>query len=134
MDQTNDNTGTRVAAIGHSSGDLNEKGDDEIGFPTRYRMFSLRHCCIHLLGVDMQSDVHDPVDDARYSLQLFHKYRHAPAPMLRAIRDSLHRAPATPSFSTETPVIDGVCLGPNSYRFKHAARFIWASWTHHKTK
>jgi len=100
----------------------------EIGFPTRYRIFSLRHACVHCLSVDMQSAHHDPADDARYSILLFNKYQKAPIPLLRAMRDSLHRAPVTPSFSAANPVVDGVCMSKAGYLHKRAARSIWKWW------
>lgn len=110
-------------------GDPNDQSSDAwVGFPTRYRIFGLRHCCVHLLSVDMQSAHHDPVDDARYSILLFNKYQKAPAPLLRAVRDSLHRAPITPGFAAENPVVDGVCMSKAGYLQKHAARFIWRWW------
>merc|ERR1711862_98453 len=102
--------------------------DDDL--PTKYRVFSLRHTCLNLLNVDIQETSHNPVTDAKYSLILFHKYRKQSVPMIRAIRDSLHRAPPTPSFVQIYPVIDGVCLSNLSYKYKHAARFIWTWWTH----
>jgi len=76
----------------------------------------------------MQSAHHDPVDDARYSILLFNKYQKAPTLLLRAVRDSLHRAPITPGFAAENPVVDGVCMSKAGYLQKHAARFIWRWW------
>lgn len=100
--------------------------DAHLGFATRYRHFSLRHVCVNLLDEDIQSGVHDPVVDARYSLVLFHKYRNSSVTQLRILRDGLHRAPVTPSFSSEkTPVVDGVCVSAAGYRYKRAARNIW---------
>jgi len=99
--------------------------DEYLGFETKYRIFSLRHVCINLLDEDPQQSHHDPTLDAKYSLVLFHKYRSAPAAQLRAIRDSLHRAPITNSFSYDCPLIDGVCMSINSYKYKWAGRFIW---------
>jgi len=100
--------------------------DAYLGFATRYRHFSLRHVCVNLLDEDIQSGVHDPVVDARYSLLLFHKYRNSSVTQLRILRDGLHRAPVTPSFSSEkTPVVDGVCVSAAGYRYKRAARNIW---------
>ena len=110
-------------------GDPEDRSSDAwVGFPTRYRIFGLRHCCVHLLSVDMQQNHHDPVDDARYSILLFNKYQKAPGPMLRAVRDSLHRAPITAGFAAENPVVDGVCMSRAGYIHKHAARFIWRWW------
>ena len=103
--------------------------DAAVGFPTRYRIFGLRHCCVHLLSVDMQSSIHDPVDDSRYSILLFNKYRNADPALLRAVRDSLHRARITPGFSAKNPVLDGVCMSRTGYVVKHSARFIWRWWT-----
>ena len=106
------------------SGDV--VSDGYLGFATRYRHFSLRHVCLNLLSEDIQSGVHNPVSDASYSLKLFHKYRNAGVTQLRIVRDGLHRAPPTPSFSQEnTPVIDGVCVSSAGYRYKRAARKIW---------
>jgi len=102
--------------------------DAWVGFPTRYRIFGLRHCCAHLLSVDMQTAHHDPVDDARYSMRLFRRYQEAPVALLRAVRDSLHRAPVTPGFAADHPVVDGVCMSRAGYAQKHAARFIWRWW------
>jgi RNA exonuclease 4 len=109
-----------------------EPDDSNLPIPTRYRVFSLRHCCIHLLDVDIQESAHDPVMDAKYSLLLFHKYRTAKAPMLRAMRDSLHRSPVTSSFGSENPVVDGVVLSPLGFKMKASARFIWVWWMKHK--
>lgn len=106
------------------SGDLSS--DERIGFETRYRYFSLRHVCLNLLGEDIQSGVHNPIIDAKYSLVLFHKYRDSSVTQLRIVRDGLHRAPITPSFADEnTPLIDGVCLRATGYQYKRAARKIW---------
>ena len=100
--------------------------DEYLGFATRYRSFSLRHVCLNLLGEDIQSSVHDPIIDAKYSLTLFHKYRNSSVTQLRIVRDGLHRAPITPGFAAEkTPVIDGVCLSAAGYPYKRAARNIW---------
>ena len=99
--------------------------DEYLGFATRYRHFSLRHVCLNLLGTDIQSGVHDPIVDAKYSLMLFHKYRNSSVTQLRIVRDGLHRAPITPGFAAEnTPVIDGVCVSAAGYRYKFAARRI----------
>jgi hypothetical protein len=115
--------------------DLEFPDDASLPIPTRYRVFSLRHCCINLLDIDMQENAHDPVMDAKYSLLLFHKYRKADATMLRAIRDSLHRSPVTASFASENPVVDGVVLSPLGYKMKASARFLWRWWmtVKHKT-
>lgn len=102
--------------------------DENLPFETRYRTFSLRHCCINIVGVDIQEAAHNPVIDARYSLLLFYQYRHSPPEMLRAVRDGLHRAPPTLSFSTENPVVDGVCMSAHAYALKGSARFIWNWW------
>ena len=108
------------------SKDAHPSTDEYLGFDTRYRSFSLRHVCINLLGTDIQSGVHDPVVDARYSLTLFHKYRNSSITQLRIVRDGLHRAPVTPGFAAEkTPVLDGVCVSAAGYPYKQAARKIW---------
>lgn len=113
---------------------LAASNDSDLGFQTRYRVFSLRHCCINLLNIDIQSKAHDPVDDARYSILLFQQYKDAPPPMLRAVRDALHRAPITRSFASDNPTFDGVCLSTLGYKHKVAARFIWLWWTQHSKK
>lgn len=119
--------------VGASKDVLGDEPDDsKLPIRTRYRVFSLRHCCIHLLNVDIQDSAHDPVMDARYSLLLFHKYRNAAAPMLRAMRDSLHRSPRTSSFGSENPVVDGVVLSPLGFKMKASARFIWVWWMKHR--
>jgi len=102
--------------------------DINLPFETRYRTFSLRHCCINLLGVDIQETAHNPVIDARYSLLLFYSHRHSPPEMLRAVRDGLHRAPPTHSFSTENPVVKGVCMSGQAYVLKRSGRCIWKWW------
>lgn len=102
--------------------------DTHLPFPTKYRIFSLRHCCIHLLDTDIQKEAHDPVMDAKYSLILFRKYRCASPELLRAVRDSLHRAPPTPSFAAENPIVDGVVLSLAGYKLKWTGRFIWKWW------
>ncbi len=100
--------------------------DKYLGFATRYRHFSLRHVCLNLLGEDIQSGIHDPIIDAKYSLLLFHKYRNSSVTQLRIVRDGLHRAPITPGFAAEkTPVIEGVCVSRAGYPYKRAARKIW---------
>jgi hypothetical protein len=112
------------AIIGNK--DADPSSDEFVGFDTRYRSFSLRHVCLNLLGTDIQSGVHDPVVDARYSLTLFHKYRNSSVTQLRIVRDGLHRAPVTPGFAAEkTPVLDGVCVSAAGYPYKRAARKIW---------
>lgn len=106
-----------------------ERPDDtHLPFPTKYRLFSLRHCCIHLLDIDIQENAHNPIMDAKFSLILFNKYRCAPPPLLRAIRDTLHRAPPTPSFAAENPLVGGVVLSIGGYRLKWTGRFIWKWW------
>ncbi len=102
--------------------------DTNLPFATKYRLFSLRHCCIHLLDVDIQEKAHNPIMDAKYSLLLFRKYKSASPELLRAVRDSLHRAPPTPSFAAENPVLGGVVLSLAGYRLKWAGRFIWKWW------
>mmetsp|Transcript_36791 Transcript_36791/g.78421 ORF Transcript_36791/g.78421 Transcript_36791/m.78421 type:complete len:713 (+) Transcript_36791:203-2341(+) len=105
---------------------VGSSSDADLGFPTRYRHFSLRHVCVNLLDEDIQSGVHDPVVDARYSLSLFQKYRNSSVTQLRIVRDGLHRAPITPSFSSEfSPVVDGVSVSAAAYPYKRAGRKIW---------
>jgi len=107
--------------------------DEHLGFATRYRHFSLRHVCLNLLGEDIQAGVHNPITDAKYSLTLFHKYRNSSVTQLRIVRDGLHRAPITPSFTTEnSPVIDGVCVSAAAYPYKRAARKIWRWYSSNK--
>lgn len=106
--------------------DEEKSSDKYLGFATRYRHFSLRHVCLNLLGEDIQSGIHDPIVDAKYSLLLFHKYRNSSVTQLRIVRDGLHRAPVTPGFAAEkTPVIEGVCVSRAGYPYKRAARKIW---------
>lgn len=97
--------------------------------PIFYRSFSLRHTCLHLLDIDIQAGIHDPVTDARYSLRLFNKYKAADSNLLRVIRDTLNRAPPTIGFSSTYPVIDGVCMSKRGFLMKHHARFIWRWYT-----
>lgn len=106
--------------------------DSSVGFTTRYRVFSLRHCCINLLDVDMQQSMHDPVVDAKYAVLLYDKYHQFSVPKLRTVRDILHRAPVTSSFASQFPVVDAVCLSRSGYRQKRAARFIWKWWKANK--
>lgn len=110
-----------------TDGSEEDKSSDKyLGFATRYRHFSLRHVCLNLLGEDIQSGIHDPIVDAKYSLLLFHKYRNSSVTQLRIVRDGLHRAPVTPGFAAEkTPVIEGVCVSRAGYPYKRAARKIW---------
>lgn len=115
---------TTTTAIDGSKED--KSSDKYLGFATRYRHFSLRHVCLNLLGEDIQSGIHDPIVDAKYSLLLFHKYRNSSVTQLRIVRDGLHRAPVTPGFAAEkTPVIEGVCVSRAGYPYKRAARKIW---------
>lgn len=124
-----ESNGFEVGSMEQSFGDnLNAPDDRNLPFPTRYRIFSLRHCCINLLQVDIQEAAHDPVMDAKYSLILFEKYKHASSSLLRAVRDSLHRAQTTASFASLNPVVDGVCLSPFGYKMKASARKIWRWW------
>jgi RNA exonuclease 4 len=92
--------------------------------PPRYRFFSLRHTCQQLLSVDMQSADHDPIADAAYSLRLFLRYRDMEGIGLRAVRDSIARAPPTPSFAEACPLIDGVVMGRGAYQAKWKARLL----------
>ncbi len=122
------------AIIKSKNGDDYDQPDDtHLPFPTKYRLFSLRHCCIHLLDIDIQEKAHNPIMDAKYSLLLFKKYQFATPEYLRALRDSLHRAPITLSFAAENPIIDGVVLSFAGYRLKWAGRFIWKWWMEKKT-
>jgi len=110
----------------NATGDFDLSSDEHLGFATRYRHFSLRHVCLHLLGEDIQSGVHNPILDAQFSMMLFHKYRNSSVTQLRIIRDGLHRAPVTPGFAAEySPVIDGVCVSGAAYAHKRSARRIW---------
>ena len=102
-----------------------KSSDEYLGFVTKYRCFSLRHVCLNLLSEDIQSGIHNPITDAKYSLALFHKYRNSSVTQLRIVRDALHRAPITPGFAAENPVVDGVCVSAAGYPFKRAARSIW---------
>jgi len=112
-----------------SAGSCTADGSDNDEIPTRYRVFSLRHCCLHLLAVDIQTSTHDPVTDAKYSIILFNEYKDQSVMMIRCSRDALHRAPNTLSFAKQTPILDGVCLSKDSYRFKYAGRVIWLWWS-----
>lgn len=117
------------------SGAPDPSSDAHLGFATRYRHFSLRHVCIHLLDEDIQAGVHDPVLDARYSLTLFHKYRYSSVTRLRIVRDGLHRAPATLGFAAEnSPVLDSVCVSKAAYPHRRAARRIWQWYQAQKTQ
>lgn len=72
--------------------------------------FSLRHEVLHLLEIDIQETVHSPAMDALYSMKLFNRYANADENYLRAVKDTLRRAPKKPSFAKENPVVDGVCM------------------------
>ena len=109
-----------------------ETDDSAVGFPTKYRLFSLRHTALTLLSVDIQGGTHDPSIDAKYAVLLFNKYRDATPQHLRAIRDSLHRAPITKGFAATNPVVEGVCMSHEGYGYKRAGRTIWRWYT--KTK
>jgi len=84
----------------------------------RYKHYSLRHCCLVLLEVDMQADdnAHDPVLDARYSINLFNKYRPKDQNEMKYVRDSLSRTEATDSFAMRNPVLDGVAMSKDGAR------------------
>jgi len=118
---------SNLKKIGSSNAQDPNQEDEQL--ETRYRIFSLRHTCLYLLGVDIQTSYHDPTVDAKYSIDLFNKYREQQVEGLRAARDSLHRAPVTPSFASMNPVVDGVCLSKQAYKYKFAGRFIWKWWT-----
>ena len=120
-----------IQKCGENSLNFGNNGDI---IPIFYRSFSLRHTCLHLLDTDIQAGVHNPVTDAMYSLRLFHKYREADPNLLRAIRDTLNRAPPTPGFSSTHPVIDGVCMSKRGFIMKHNARFIWKWYTEYATR
>jgi hypothetical protein len=98
----------------------------------RYRFFSLRHTVLALMGVDMQSADHNPVDDAAYSLRLFLKYKDAEEGLLKAVRESVSRAQVTRSFADLWVVIEGVMMGADAYRKVENARFIWRWWGERK--
>ena len=108
--------------------DDDKPDDSHLPFPTRYRLFSLRHSCINLLDIDIQEKAHNPIMDAKYSLILFRKYQFASPELLRCVRDSLHRAPPTPSFAAENPIVNGVVLSLGGYKLKWAGRLIWKWW------
>jgi len=114
---------------GGRDGTAKPPDDDLVGFRTKYRLFSLRHTALVLLSVDVQSSTHDPAIDAKYSVVLFNKYRESGPPQLRAVRDSLHRAPPTPGFAAGMPVCDGVCMSREGYRVRRAGRTIWRWYT-----
>lgn len=69
--------------LGNFDKDDDGPDDTHLPFPTKYRLFSLRHCCIHLLNVDIQEKAHNPIMDAKYSLLLFRKYQFASPELLR---------------------------------------------------
>ena len=63
----------------HSQVRLKNKGGERangVEIAPRYKYYSLRHCCLVLLEIDMQKseNSHDPELDARYSVELFKKY------------------------------------------------------------
>ena len=128
MTQNNRNIESNESNVKADNDDDDNPDDSNLPFPTRYRIFSLRHCCIHLLDVDIQTNAHNPILDATYSLRLFHKYQSASPELLRAVRDTLHRAPATPSFAADNPLIDGVVFSIYGYKLKWIGRFIWKWW------
>ena len=94
----------------------------------RFRFFSLRHTVLALTGVDMQSDDHNPVDDAAYSVRLYEKYKDVSDEHMEAVRVSVSRAPVTPSFAQRWVVLEGVMMGKDCYRLVWKARQIWRWW------
>eukprot|EP00698_Gefionella_okellyi_P004114 TRINITY_DN13854_c0_g1_i2.p1 TRINITY_DN13854_c0_g1~~TRINITY_DN13854_c0_g1_i2.p1 ORF type:complete len:110 (-),score=24.57 TRINITY_DN13854_c0_g1_i2:71-400(-) len=74
------------------------------------RLFSLRHAGIQLLGEDVQAGTHSPVADALCSMRLFKKYRSAPPGLIDAVKQSLLRSRAPPSFAKMFPYVDGVAM------------------------
>lgn len=117
---------------GGRDGTARPPDDALVGFRTKYRLFGLRHTALILLSVDVQASTHDPTIDAKYSVILFNKYGNASPAELRAVRDSLHRAPPTPGFAATMPVCDGVCMSREGYRLRRAGRTIWRWYTAHK--
>ena len=83
-----------------------------VGPERRIITFSLRHLCLRLFGVDMQDGSHNPVDDARYSLRIFNRYRrlHCDEAELQAVRSALLEGSRTPSFAMMMPYVDGVAM------------------------
>ncbi|GMI34698.1 hypothetical protein TrCOL_g11707 [Triparma columacea] len=110
---------------------VKDKIVDGLSVP-RYRFFSLRHTVLALMGVDMQSADHNPVDDAAFSVKLFLKYKDAEEGLLKAVRESVSRAQVTRSFADRWVVLEGVMMGADAYRKVAQARFIWKWWGERK--
>ena len=59
----------------------------------RQRKLSLRFLAAYLLGLDIQHDTHDSIEDSRTALALFHKYARRFSPSLPlSWHDAQHRA------------------------------------------
>eukprot|EP00004_Rigifila_ramosa_P017238 TRINITY_DN4173_c0_g1_i3.p1 TRINITY_DN4173_c0_g1~~TRINITY_DN4173_c0_g1_i3.p1 ORF type:complete len:198 (-),score=42.32 TRINITY_DN4173_c0_g1_i3:20-613(-) len=80
-----------------------------------HQYFSLRHEVKHLLGVDIQETVHDPVQDALWSIRLWNRFRQATPAEVQALRTTLATSPQTPSFGMTNPTLDGVCMRPSQH-------------------
>lgn len=78
----------------------------------QFRVFSLRHVVLHLMGEDMQVGEHNPIVDAQYAMAVFHRYRylHENEGYWKSVQDTLKRNPITPSFSQTHPFLDGVAM------------------------
>ena len=103
---------------------------DGVEVTPRFKHYSLRHCCLVLLEVDMQKNEnsHDPVLDAKYSVMLFNRYRGKEQNEMKFVRDSLSRTSATDSFSIKYPVVDGVAMSKDGTRVMIMGQRICRWW------
>lgn len=81
-----------------------------------FRYYSLRHVAKYLMHEDIQTEDHDPVIDAQYSMKVFLRYRHLHENQsyFRSVQQTLRATPRTPSFAERHPFIDGVAISINS--------------------
>ena len=77
-----------------------------------YQFWTLEHEVRWLLGIDIQHGVQSPSDRAKYSMQLFNKYKNNQQELPQAqqtCRD--HQKDTVPKLFNKSPRFEGVCTG-----------------------
>eukprot|EP00929_Paragymnodinium_shiwhaense_P097354 TRINITY_DN59067_c0_g1_i1.p1 TRINITY_DN59067_c0_g1~~TRINITY_DN59067_c0_g1_i1.p1 ORF type:complete len:527 (+),score=46.68 TRINITY_DN59067_c0_g1_i1:107-1687(+) len=91
------------------------------------KTFSLRHICIHALGVDPQASAHSPEVDARFSMRLLNQYGRGRCrrEQLDTLTAHLREKPTTPSFDVYMPYIDGCEVSKRSSELSLTGSSPW---------